>query len=83
MSKGSSHEGKCNMEIKGIVSTLGDPKSHDFIIVTPDNKKYRPRISSDEIILVLGQHIKACATAEGNDADGTQVIAIHEVAVLP
>jgi hypothetical protein len=83
ISKGSSHHGNCNMEVNGIVSASGDPKACDFVILTADNKKYRPRIMNDEIVLVLGQHIKACAKAVGNDADGVQVITLHEVSILP
>jgi hypothetical protein len=73
----------CPVEISGVVTTSGDLKSHDLIIVTPDHKKYRPRLTSEDMVLVLGQHVKICARPDGNDADGTQIIAIHEMSVQP
>jgi hypothetical protein len=83
ITKGSSHHRDCNLEVRGVVSTLGGSQADGLVIITSDNKKYRPLITNDETVLVLGQHVKACAKSAGQDKDGTQVIEIHEVSVLP
>lgn len=83
LSKGKSHQGKCAMEITGVVSSRGDSTTTELIIVSKDNKRYLPKISNEEVVLVLGQQVKACATPLGTTVDSMPIVAIHQIAVLP
>ncbi len=83
LSKGNTHDGKCAMEVTGVVSTMGDPTSGQLVITSNDKKRYIPRISDENAVLVLGQKVKACGNPAGVSADGLQVIAVDQIAVLP
>lgn len=83
LTKGNSHQGKCALEVTGIVTSHGNTSHPDLIIVTSDNKKFLPQITNEEVVLVQGQKVKVCANPVGLNTDSLQVIAIHQIAVLP